>query len=76
MNAKMILAGRTCNECRFGWQPGGVVIMDTSTGDKIFPKKKIICNYENIVIYNPKGMEQPMNNFVDELHNCDKWEGK
>jgi len=78
MNAKMILAGRTCDECRFSWKSSGVFFryVDSKTGKETIPKNERTCNYENIIIYRPKGMEMPMTKVVKDLHTCEKWEGE
>jgi hypothetical protein len=67
-----LLRDETCVNCKFSWKSGGKLLIFQN--DIAFPlRMPRICDYDNIVIWRPKGMEFPMTKEVEDIHHCDKY---
>ena len=67
-----LLGERICDTCRFCVNFHKFTTKLSIGGDVFDPG--LVCDYDNIMIYRPKGMEFAMNKFVDENTTCEKWE--
>ena len=73
--ALRLLVGRNCTNCKYSIKPTTrLVVVGSAIGNNKNLLSSMFCNYENIVIYKPKGMEQPINKVVTEKDYCDKWD--
>lgn len=72
--AFVLLSNKICDTCKYCVNFGNFSTR-LMIGDKQYNPGHV-CNYENIKIYRPKGMEFPMNKVVKEDDTCEKWEKK
>ncbi len=72
--ALRLLIGSNCTNCKYSIKPTSrLVVVGSSVENNKLILSSMYCNYENIVIYNPKSMEMPINKVVDKDMYCEKW---
>jgi len=72
--ALRFLVGKNCTNCKYCLIPTTrLVVLGSVVENNKSILSGIYCNYENIIIYNPKGMEMPINKVVYRDAYCDKW---
>jgi len=74
-SAKHLLNNQVCSSCKFVYKNKGSFTI-TIDGKSIPCKTTFtVCNWDNIVLYKPRGMVMPMTKIVSDNDFCKRWEG-